>query len=80
LRRAEESSLGGLLVEITILHAAARQNTAQVLRDAATVYKVDTDAISLKVKQEFAAKEKLSAAKKDAARVPTKPAKRSKAA
>ena len=80
LRRAEESALGGLLVEITILHAATRQNTAQVLRDAATAYKVDTDAIALKVKQEFAAKEKMSAANKDAAKVPAKPQKKAKAA
>jgi ParB family chromosome partitioning protein len=58
LRRAEESALGGLLVEITILHAATRQNAAQVLHDAASAYKVDVDAIGLKVKQEFAAKEK----------------------
>jgi ParB family chromosome partitioning protein len=29
-----------------------------VLKDAATAYKVDTDAITAKVKQEFAAKEK----------------------
>jgi len=56
LRRTEESALGGLLVEITILHAATRQNAAQVLRDAATAYKVDTDVISPKVKQEFATK------------------------
>jgi ParB family chromosome partitioning protein len=47
-----------LLVEITILHAATRQNAAQVLRDATTAYKVDVDAISLEVKQEFATKEK----------------------
>ena len=58
LRRAEESALGGLLVEITILRTAMRQNATQVLRDAATAYQVDVDAIGLKVKQEFAAKEK----------------------
>jgi ParB family chromosome partitioning protein len=46
------------LVELTILHAATRQNATQVLRDAGTAYKVDVDAIGLKVKQEFAAKEK----------------------
>ncbi|MHB1937482.1 MAG: hypothetical protein ACYCOR_12970 [Acidobacteriaceae bacterium] len=39
-----------------------RQNATQVLRDAATTYKVDVDAIGLKVKQEFAAKEKAKAA------------------
>jgi ParB family chromosome partitioning protein len=44
---------------VTILHAAVRQNATQVLHEAATVYKVDTDAIALKVRQEFAAKDKL---------------------
>jgi ParB family transcriptional regulator, chromosome partitioning protein len=58
LRRAEESILGGLLVQITILHAATRQNSRQVLVDAATAYKVDANAIAVKVKQEFAAKVK----------------------
>jgi len=57
-----------LLVEITILHAASKQNAAQVLRDATTAYKVDVDAISLKVKQEFAAKEKAKLAPKPAAK------------
>jgi len=66
LRSAEEGALSGLLVEITILHAATRQNVAQVLRDATTAYKVDADAISLKVKQEFAAKEKAKLAPKPA--------------
>ena len=65
LRRAEESALGSVLVELTILSSAAtRQNAAQVLRDAAAAYKVDTDAIALKVKQEFAAKEKAKVGKK----------------
>jgi ParB family chromosome partitioning protein len=52
-----------LLVQATILLAASRQNGTNVLRDAATVYKVDTDAIASKVKQEFAAKAR---AKKEA--------------
>ena len=68
LRHAEEGALSGLLVEITILHAASKQNAAQVLRDATTAYKVDVDAISLKVKQEFAAKEKAKLAPKSAAK------------
>jgi ParB family chromosome partitioning protein len=80
LHRMEESALGGLLVEITILQAVTRQNTAQALRDAATAYKVDTDAITHKVKQEFAAKEKGSTVKKDAAKTPTKAVKKAKAA
>lgn len=64
VRRADEGTLGRLLVESTILLTAARGNAAQVLRDAAGVYKVDTDAIALKVKQEFAAKEKAKTAGK----------------
>jgi ParB family chromosome partitioning protein len=74
LRHAEESALGGLLVEITILHAASKQNAAQVLRDATIAYKVDVDAISLKVKHEFAAKEKakLTAPKPAAKATPPK--------
>jgi len=36
-----------------ILHATARQNATQVLRDAATAYKVDVEAIGLKVRQEL---------------------------
>ena len=35
-----------------------------MLQEAATLYKVDTDAIALKVKQEFAAKERLKKAPK----------------
>jgi ParB family chromosome partitioning protein len=58
IRRADEGTLSRLLIEATIMLAAARTNPASVLRDAASAYKVDTDAIALKVKQEFAAKEK----------------------
>jgi ParB family chromosome partitioning protein len=58
LRRADEGTLSRLMVEATILLAASRTNPATVLRDAAVTYKVNTDAIALKVKQEFAAKEK----------------------
>jgi ParB family transcriptional regulator, chromosome partitioning protein len=67
IRRADEGTLSRLLVETTILLAASRTNAPTVLRDAATAYKVDTDAITLKVKQEFAAKAK---AKKEAKPVP----------
>ena len=67
LRRADEGTLSRLLVEATILLAASRHNGTNVLRDAATMYKVDTEAIATKVKQEFAAKAK---AKKEAKPVP----------
>src|SRR6202044_2847855 len=77
LRRAEESVLGSVVVETTILYISARhQNPAQVLHEAAAVYKVDTAAIALKVKQEFAAK----ATKKPVAKEPPKAVKRAKAA
>ena len=58
LHRADEGALSRLLVEAVILLAASKTNPAVVLRDAATAYKVDTDAIAAKVKQEFGAKEK----------------------
>jgi ParB family chromosome partitioning protein len=58
LRRAEEGTLSRLLVEASILLATSRGNPSSVLKDAATAYKVDTDAIAAEVKQEFAAKEK----------------------
>jgi ParB family chromosome partitioning protein len=64
LRRADEGALGRIMVEAVILLTASRGNSAQVLRDAATAYKVDTDAIAAKVKQEFAAKEKAKEEKK----------------
>jgi ParB family chromosome partitioning protein len=64
LRRAEESVLGSVLVELTILLTAARQQTTRVLNEAAALYKVDTDAIASRVKQEFAAKDRAKVSKK----------------
>ena len=58
LRRADEGTLSRLLVESSILLTATRGNPSTILKDAASAYKVDTDAIAAKVKQEFAAKEK----------------------
>jgi len=58
VRRADEGMLSRLLVESSILLAVSRGNPTAILRDAALAYKVDTDAIATKVKQEFAAKEK----------------------
>jgi ParB family chromosome partitioning protein len=58
LRRADEGTLSRLLVEVSVVLASGRSNGANVLREAAAAYKVDTDAIATKVKQEFAAKEK----------------------
>jgi ParB family chromosome partitioning protein len=67
LRRADEGTLSRLLVESSILLAATRANPAAVLKDAASAYKVDTDAVTAKVKQEFAAKGKAKKAPKPAA-------------
>ena len=74
LRRADEGTLSRLLVESSILLAASRGNPSSVLKDAATVYKVDTDAIAAKVKQEFAAKEKAKKATQPAAKAAKKAA------
>jgi ParB family chromosome partitioning protein len=65
VRKADESALGKLIVETVILLSARTQpDGGKVLRAAAQVYKVDTDAIALKVKHEFAAKEKARTEKK----------------
>jgi len=64
MRRADEGTLSRLLVEASILLAALRGNPNVILKDAAATYKVDTDAVTAKVKQEFTAKEKAKAEKK----------------
>jgi ParB family chromosome partitioning protein len=58
LRRADEGTLSRLLVEASILLAASRGNATATLKDAASAYKVDTESIATKVRQEFAAKAK----------------------
>ncbi len=58
VRRADEGTLSRLLVEASILLASSRGNPSVILKEAATAYKVDTEAIAIKVKQEFAAKER----------------------
>jgi ParB family chromosome partitioning protein len=59
LRKAEEGVIGKLIVEAVILLSASKQaDGGKILRAAAQAYKVDTDAIALKVKHEFAAKAK----------------------
>jgi ParB family chromosome partitioning protein len=67
-------------VELAILIAVSRHNSAQVLRDAAALYKVDVDALGQQVKQEFAAKEKAQAAKKAVAKAKPKPVRKAKVA
>jgi ParB family chromosome partitioning protein len=71
IRKADEGTIGKLIVEaVILLYARAQTDGGKTLRTAAQAYKVDTDAIALKVKQEFAAKEKVRSQK----RVEPKPA------
>jgi ParB family chromosome partitioning protein len=65
LRKADESTLGRVLVAITVLQTAHSSNeSAKALREAAEFYKVDVAAITAKVKEEFVAKEKAQATRK----------------
>jgi ParB family transcriptional regulator, chromosome partitioning protein len=69
--RADEGTLSRLVVEASILLAAARGNPTVILKEAAATYKVDTDAITTKVRQEFAAKEKAKKATQPAVKTVT---------
>jgi ParB family chromosome partitioning protein len=81
IRKAEESILGRLLVEIVILHAASAMNdSGKLLKEAAEFYKVDVNAVTTKVKQEFAAKDKAKTPKRPAPKPRTTAVKKSKAA
>jgi ParB family chromosome partitioning protein len=65
------------LVELTVLQAAASPNESRnILREAAEFYKVDVGAITTKVKQEFATKDKAKAAKTAAPKPVAKGAKK----
>jgi hypothetical protein len=74
VRRADEGTLSRLVVEASILLAASRGNPTVILKEAAATYKVDTDAITTKVRQEFAAKEKAKKATQPAVKNATKAA------
>jgi ParB family chromosome partitioning protein len=71
LRRADEGTVGRLLVQITILLAASRRDSAHTLSNATEVNKVDVEAIRQKVRLEFTAKQKAKQQKKPAT-APTK--------
>ena len=80
-RKAEESILGRLLVEIVILQSVGSANdSGKLLKEAAEFYKVDVNAITAKVKQEFAAKDKAKTPKSSAPKPPTNAVKKSRAA
>jgi ParB family chromosome partitioning protein len=59
VRKADEGTIGKLIIEAVILLSARTQaDGGKTLHAAAQVYGVDTDSVAIKVKQEFAAKEK----------------------
>jgi ParB family chromosome partitioning protein len=65
VRKADEGTIGKMIIEAVILLTARTQTDGgKTLRAAAQVYGVDTDAVALKVKLEFAAKEKAKKAAK----------------
>lgn len=74
VRRADEGTLSRIVVESSILLAAARANSTAVLKEAATAYKVDTDGITTKVRQEFTAREKAKKTPPSAAKAAKKAA------
>jgi len=64
VRKADESTLGRLLVELAVLQfAGSSSDSSKTIREAAEFYKVDVSAVAAKVKQEFAAKDKAKSAK-----------------
>jgi ParB family transcriptional regulator, chromosome partitioning protein len=80
LPKAEESKLGRILIETAILLSMQNQTDApKILFDAAHVYKVDVDAISATVKQEFSAKEKAKTTKRPTPKSASKPTKKAAA-
>jgi ParB family chromosome partitioning protein len=68
-----------LVESVILLSMRPEADSAKVLRDAAQVYKVNVEAISANVKQEFAAKEKAVGAKRAAPKPAAKPTKRTAA-
>ena len=59
VRKADEGTIGKLIIETVILLSTRSQaDSGKTLRAAAQAYSVDTDAVAIKVKQEFAAKER----------------------
>ncbi len=54
IRQSDESALGRLIVEVVILLSARSQpDVGKVLKAAAHTYKVDADAVALKIKQDI---------------------------
>jgi ParB family transcriptional regulator, chromosome partitioning protein len=74
VRCADEGTLSRMTVEASILLASSRGNPTTILKEAATAYKVDTDAITTKVRQEFALKVKAKKVPQPAAKTAKKAA------
>jgi hypothetical protein len=73
IRKADEGTIGKLIIEaVILLSARSPSDGGKVLRAAAQAYAVDTEAVALKVKQEFAAKEKAREAAKPEPKATTK--------
>ncbi len=72
VRRVDEGTLSRMMVEAGILLAASRNNPTAILKEAATAYQVDTEAIAANVRQEFAAEEKAKKTPRPAAKTATK--------
>jgi len=73
VRKADEGTIGKLIIEAVILLSAKIQaDGGKTLRAAAQVYGIDTDAMALKVKQEFVAKAKARTAAKSEPKAATK--------
>jgi ParB family chromosome partitioning protein len=68
-----------LVETVILLSMRPEADSARVLRDSAQAYKVDIDAITATVKQEFAAKEKAISAKKAVSKPAAKPTKKTAA-
>lgn len=80
LRKADEGTLGRVLVEVAVLQSAhSPTDAAKILHEAAEFYKVDVAAITSKVKQEFAAKDKAKETKKVAPKPAAKTTKKAAA-
>jgi ParB family chromosome partitioning protein len=74
LHKSDESTLGRILVEVAILQSTHTTNdSSKALKDAADYYKVDVAAVTAKVKQEFAAKEKAKKTNKPEPKPAAKP-------
>jgi ParB family chromosome partitioning protein len=74
IRKADEGTIGKLIVEAVILLSARTQaDGGKTLRVAAQVCGIDADSVALKIKQEFAAKDKARKATRPETNLPAKP-------